>query len=321
MNKVAHVEPKVITNAGPKQKAEKIQKSPFLRHLEKVKSTIFHSDGEPPSQLYHYTTASGMLGMLHSGELWATNISYLNDYSEVQYGYEVLREAATELEPDSESPLSFLTELFRDPIDLSKPPEVYVSCFCEQPDVLSQWRGYGDETGYCVGMHVDVGKNALLKPPDDYESMFGKVIYDRTVQLSRAKKALQLLGQPVTSAEKGDDSSEDEEVGLAGALFAILYGAIALEMLTSMVLFFKDPGFREEREWRVVTQRSMLASILNFLNLNGRSPHKFRVSKWGIVPYMTLTPVNGKLPVESLLHGPTAHAHLAEHALKMAARA
>lgn len=79
--------------------------------------------------------------------------------------------------------------------------------------------------------------SALLKPPN-CESMLGKVIYDRPVRVSRAQKNLQLLGQPITSAAKGDDSSHNEEVGLAMALLAILYGAIGLQMLTSMALFF-----------------------------------------------------------------------------------
>lgn len=163
MTKIA--EPIMTTPAVPEQKAQALRKSPTVRNLERIKYTLFQGDDAAPRQLYHYTTASGMLGILRSGQLWATNISYLNDYSEVQYGYEVLREAAAELKPAGELSSSFFAELFTAPTDVSDPSEVYVSCFCEEPDILSQWRAYGDETGYCIGMHLDAGKSGQLKPP------------------------------------------------------------------------------------------------------------------------------------------------------------
>jgi hypothetical protein len=39
-----------------------------------------------PAILYHYTAADGLLGMLQSHQIWATNVRFINDRSELDYG-------------------------------------------------------------------------------------------------------------------------------------------------------------------------------------------------------------------------------------------
>ena len=41
--------------------------------------------------IYHYTDLNGLLGILESKELWATDVRYLNDASEATFGEERLR--------------------------------------------------------------------------------------------------------------------------------------------------------------------------------------------------------------------------------------
>lgn len=43
-----------------------------------------------PRVLYHYTTAEGLLAMLQTGRLWATDSRYMNDPSELRYSIELL---------------------------------------------------------------------------------------------------------------------------------------------------------------------------------------------------------------------------------------
>lgn len=38
---------------------------------------------QPNSQLYHYTTQQGLLGILENKCIWATHYKFLNDYSEI----------------------------------------------------------------------------------------------------------------------------------------------------------------------------------------------------------------------------------------------
>ena len=38
--------------------------------------------------LYHYTTADGLKGIVQNDELWATSAYYLDDSTEIMYGYQ-----------------------------------------------------------------------------------------------------------------------------------------------------------------------------------------------------------------------------------------
>jgi hypothetical protein len=40
--------------------------------------------------VYHYTTADGLKGIIEGGVLWATSAYYLNDSTEIMYGYRLL---------------------------------------------------------------------------------------------------------------------------------------------------------------------------------------------------------------------------------------
>jgi hypothetical protein len=42
----------------------------------------------PPGILYHYTTQTGLLGIITSGEIWASHTQYLNDVREFPHAIE-----------------------------------------------------------------------------------------------------------------------------------------------------------------------------------------------------------------------------------------
>lgn len=56
----------------------------------------------------------------------------------------------------------------------SQPFHVYVTCFCEYGDLLSQWRGYGGAGGYAIGFHSE----ALVSLSKTFRlGQFDKVCY------------------------------------------------------------------------------------------------------------------------------------------------
>ena len=95
----------------------------------------------PQKPLYHYTSQTGLLGIVRHREIWATNIHYLNDTAEFAHAIELV---TTEFEnrkgvsPKQDMFLAFLTKQ----LALFKHIDVYVCSFSEQGDLLSQWRGY-----------------------------------------------------------------------------------------------------------------------------------------------------------------------------------
>ena len=49
-------------------------------------------DDDLPEDLYHYTDAGGLHGILKSNTLWATHAAYLNDSQEFIYGTDLVRQ-------------------------------------------------------------------------------------------------------------------------------------------------------------------------------------------------------------------------------------
>jgi hypothetical protein len=142
----------------------------FAEHFEKL----------PPDILYHYTGQIGLLGIIEQAELWATKIQYMNDATE--FGL-ALRLARQELENiinnsahSSEKAASVrLQESLHGLEDIN----IFAVCFCENGDLLSQWRGYaGGKYGYSIGFDSD----ALMQIADRNEFTLGRCIYDTAVQ-------------------------------------------------------------------------------------------------------------------------------------------
>jgi hypothetical protein len=126
---------------------EKLQLEKEFRGIsnEAWTSKIASPDDEIP-QLFHYTNAAGLLGILSSGSLWATHFQFLNDTSEMQYGLDGARAVTSTLaEQGSEAKRRFLgdTEERLDHLFEHKIVPPYVFSFCRLGDLLSQWREYG----------------------------------------------------------------------------------------------------------------------------------------------------------------------------------
>jgi hypothetical protein len=234
-----------------------------------------------PDILYHYTTAIGLMGIVQSQTLWATNAEFLNDAQELQFGrprvVDALLRQADELSPDSgafDANTSRATvmrnaahEIAADGLSAGRQYHfVYVACFCEAGDLLSQWRSYGAPGGYAVGF--------------------------RTSQLRRVRPA-EMEVRSTTSGETeesatlvqvryGDAAVEDAVTSVLGTVApepTAHPGVVGFHRAQSVVLpalaGIKHAAFLEEREWRLVV-------------VSG--PHKpfFRVGPLGVTPYIRL---------------------------------
>ena len=121
-----------------------------------------------PARLYHYTSQAGLLAILSSKVLWASNILYLNDASESRYGISVAREKFRILQRNRPNQIvrEFLKEAegFLDLAKLVPRKHFYACCFCREPDLLSQWRAYASRgVGYSIGFDTKDLTSAVLK--------------------------------------------------------------------------------------------------------------------------------------------------------------
>lgn len=112
--------------------------------------------GQPPETIFHYTTAAGLLGIVQSNRLWASDVLYMNDSTEVEYGRQLIIEIAGAVAGEAKCPMaqtlckSIDTVLY--PVGMMG-GGFYAACFCEEGDLLSQWHGYsGGVGGYFLGI-------------------------------------------------------------------------------------------------------------------------------------------------------------------------
>lgn len=108
--------------------------------------------------IYHYCTIPTAISMLKNQEIWMTSIRNLNDSNETIGVYKLF---FAELEQfDTAGHFRDLLNLARQPgaIELYENPPTeypeYVTCFCQNPDAVSQWIAYADN-GFGLALGFD----------------------------------------------------------------------------------------------------------------------------------------------------------------------
>ena len=55
-------------------------------------------------ELFHYTTVEGLIGIVETGKLWASDYRFSNDASEIHEGIELIKSRTETLLADEEDP-------------------------------------------------------------------------------------------------------------------------------------------------------------------------------------------------------------------------
>lgn len=256
-----------------------------------------------PETLWHYTDADGLFGILTKGRLWATDVSHLNDPSEVRHGEAVaLRVAQTLLEVTDDPHARLAVQGFIDewPIEsAAASQDVFVASFCDdEGDRLSQWRGYGaGGAGYSIGLRN------LGKLTSKFSAMVFKVRYDSTINADSLSRDFLAIAE-VLKQYTDDPQSLPEAIATATATMRLHALLFALKT--------KHAGFSEENEWRIVAfpsgsgKKSKVSSVL------------FRPSRRGIIPYVTMpcTGEDGRVPLAKIYVGPSHNSEASVQAVR-----
>lgn len=198
--------------------------------------------------IYHYTTITGLIGILSKCELWASDCRFLNDGTELKYAMDLFTEEFEKLKlPPIEG------GGYRIPDPSVTVASAFVTCFCEDGDLLSQWRGYGLNQGYALGF-----------------------------DLSELRK--QNIGE-INPVQYGIANPNDFFKGeLEYATYPTAHPGIESYYVTLQLLhrvaFVKNPCFQEEKEWR-------LLKTIEFPNQEEENVN-FRASPIGATGYIAL---------------------------------
>lgn len=236
--------------------------------------------------LYHYTSLNGVLGMLHSRSVWASHVSYLNDASEFRHGLSFAKQIAGSIFMNDDY-LAAFGWAARHALGAVSADSLYVACFSEKADLLSQWRGYCPSgAGVCLGFDAD----HLSDFCEERGYRLEKCIYTHEEQIRQVESLVsgcfERFPKPLLSrqeyqelAAKGQveaevayryQTSDGPDTLQANAATAWLSAEI--EKLTPL---FKHEGFHEEAEWRIVAKEP-------------REKLKFRAGSSYLVPYVEL---------------------------------
>lgn len=229
--------------------------------LDELYSQVWndHLETNQPKEIFHYTSAEGLCGIITTRLLFACDVFCMQDPSEFQQGKSVLMDVLkTRSDKVSRSLLAGFSENPLFP-HTGKNWSVYSVSFCGTQDLLGQWRAYGGVGGYAIGMPLA----ALLKHPRRFTVL--RMLYD-------AGKQCQVFDQLVSESIKiferyrwpGQEDKLLTEIG---------------RYLIMSIFNMKNPAFRGEDEWRIL----MLEPYEN-VNL----PVRYRISSGRIVPYIEL---------------------------------
>ena len=110
---------------------------------------------QPPYAVYHYTDTAGLKGILESGHLRAADVTYLDDSREIGYAYGLMREHLRKRWRSNDQLVGdfcLQAELALDPRRWTR--NLFIACFCENGDALTQWRTHGTDGAYAIGLRT-----------------------------------------------------------------------------------------------------------------------------------------------------------------------
>ncbi|MCG9026741.1 DUF2971 domain-containing protein [Laribacter hongkongensis] len=216
-----------------------------------------------PNVLYHYTDINALISIIQNKKIWLSSARNLNDKKEIDWSLDILVSYCKKLLLDER--ITQDNKMLLEGLISHQQPKPYICSMSERPDVLSQWRAYGDD-----GVGVSIGFNSKVLPDIGFygESNRGfspldlhKVIYDYRIQLETMSSFVHFLM----------DSVGEDNVFLKDAIHFVASA-------------FKNDAFCEEREYRIVYNPALVKHG-KCIDQDKISEIKFRKSNSRLVSY------------------------------------
>jgi len=244
---------------------------------------------KPPESIYHYTTQRGILGIIETREMWATQVHFLNDKNEVFLTFKLLeRELKKQIGKAQNQPTKKLLTAIKNHLPRIDQGHICIASFCEVGDLLSQWRGYGNQgKGYAMGFNLkELTRNAKRQ-----HFVLWPCVYSPSVQLELVTYLIDSWCQEFSKKQL----SHETMVNMID------------NSVCQLAPIIKDESFSEEKEWRLVS--SVVSSQL--------PSFAFREGEFSLIPYYNFSIVDekGLHSLQSIVVGPSPHMELAQNSL------
>lgn len=194
---------------------------------------------KPPKHLYHYTDLEAVKGILTSKSLWLSKFTSTNDISEIKLAIGHFRDfverEARQVEDEEGRLLHDAAESFED----FRRVNICLASFCEERDLLSQWRSYGNDGR---GVALGFSSASLQALADRPKLNLYRCVYDPKDHRRIAADLVAMLLKTYRRARPGTAARREALLAQFRSLFLHVAPVI------------KDHKFGEEREWRLVSK-------------------------------------------------------------------
>jgi hypothetical protein len=251
--------------------------------------------------LFHYTSLEGLLGILSSKtpSIWATNILYLSDASELNYALRLLKEQIRNFQKGLGNALMPEYMFFQRLMEFIEEEDFiptgrlgyYICSFSQEEDLLSQWRGYCPKG---IGVSLGFKFSKLKECSRSSGFLIKRCVYKENKQLEQLRK---LIIRTYNQIKIIDTNEKERKLRLDFILKFI-----------KLAPTFKHPKFEAEREWRIIAGLKSDATKLI----------KFRPVQSMIAPYIEIPlPRDGdNLYINKIVIGPTHERKLSKASIE-----
>lgn len=200
-----------------------------------------------PKIVYHYCSLETFFAIFSNSSIRLSNISKSNDSEEITYLLPKMKKFCSNLFNYYNETLSseyklqndFINDVFNYKFNETS-LSFYVICFSEEPDLLSQWRGYAnDACGVSIGFSTESFYPLACSIRSSYN--FSQIRYSLSDLYDQIEKyTTERIEQSFTGDSKNDSL----------ALLNIVDTTLSMVLYNSIL--YKNPNFNEEKEWRLV---------------------------------------------------------------------
>lgn len=238
--------------------------------------------------IYHYTSQSGLEGILSSNSLWFSDVEALNDSSEGKYLYSLLSNVLNDYQDNGGSFKAFKQQIFDCIININRgeifnssnrrlscydDPHYFICSFCENNDALNMWQYYTKSENR-VGYNIEFYLNDLWQSIKKSSDLFDFLNLRAYRVLYRLEEQRELLKHTIKFFyEIWNDSLHKDYVlkGLAEYLYVIKFA-------------LKHPAFEQEKEIRIIGKTGRD----NFNNALTAGQIKIRSGNDMYIPYISV---------------------------------
>jgi hypothetical protein len=250
--------------------------------------------------IWHYTSGDALLGIVETGTLYATQVSCLNDSTEIRYGAKLLRDAFMNIHTDAIEEKVLLERIIKATVEepaapANLPSAWFVTCFSKEKDDLSQWRAYsGGENGYAIAFLAGgfFGRGSIV----------ARVSYDEEQHKQVAEN---VANATISFFKEGLCARPTGEINTAVIdAWATEFLGVWERLVGRLAPMVKNPAFQGENEYRIIHE----------LQVHEMGQLRFRQKQTLMSRYLPLIfpPPNYAtesllLPISEVMVGPSRH--------------